>query len=121
MFLDDFKEHLQINGGISVVLNHPDYPKHWLKLLILLYADETIILSDKAAEWHHRLNSFKFCCNAWKHKVNIAKTNVISFNAKNTKNYEFKLGTQVIEITKISISRFCFHQYWPLTSSTESS
>jgi hypothetical protein len=45
----------------------------------LLYADETIILSETEADMQYALAIFEKYCHHWKLKVNLQKTKVIIF------------------------------------------
>lgn len=39
---------------------------NFLKLSILLYADETVIMAEYAYDLQHALNEFEVCCKQWK-------------------------------------------------------
>ena len=45
------------------------------------------------------LNEFNNYCQTWKLKININKTKVVVFGARNTNAYQFKLGDAIVEIT----------------------
>lgn len=84
------------NGNVAGVdLNDGTDETTWLKLLILFYADDSIILSDN----EHCLNSFYQYCNTWKMQFNITKTKIIIFDARNVQNLYFKLGNDALETT----------------------
>ena len=52
----------------------------FVKLFSLLYADDTIILSETEADMQYALAIFeKYCHHHWKLKVNLQKTKVIIF------------------------------------------
>jgi hypothetical protein len=46
LFLNDFQSYIQSYGNVGIELKDIHDSTLWLKLLILLYADDTIILSD---------------------------------------------------------------------------
>ena len=48
-------------------------------LFVILYADDTIILSDGAKEFQDILNAFSEYCKRWKLKINLSKTKLIIF------------------------------------------
>lgn len=50
-----------------------------LEFLILLYADDTVILSDNEEDFQNSLNSFASYCKEWKLKINETKTKIIIF------------------------------------------
>ena len=52
----------------------------FLKLLVLLYADDTIILSDGIDKLQHSLKVYKEYCQIWKLQVNLSKTKVVIFS-----------------------------------------
>jgi hypothetical protein len=45
-----------------------------LKLFIILYADDTVILSESESDLQAQLDAFHEYCLTWKLKVNIDKT-----------------------------------------------
>jgi hypothetical protein len=51
----------------------------FVKLFSLLYADDTIILSETEADMQYALAIFEKYCHHWKLKVNLQKTKVIIF------------------------------------------
>ena len=87
IYLNDLQDHLLNDSAIGVELNDTIDETHWLKLLILLYADDTIIISDNATDFQNCFNSFQQYCVNWKLKVNSSKTKVIVFGARNTQNF----------------------------------
>ena len=48
----------------------------FLILFVILYADDTIIVSDNAKEFQDTFNEY---CKQWKLKINISKTKIIIF------------------------------------------
>ena len=57
----------------------------FVKLFSLLYADDTIILSETEADMQYALAIFEKYCHHWKLKVNLQKTKVIIFVKENKK------------------------------------
>ena len=72
----------------------------YLKLLLLLYADDTVIFSDNEENFRKSLDSFYEYCLMWKLKVNFDKTKIIIFNKQYTTGIpiQFKLGEHEIEV-----------------------
>ena len=70
----------------------------YLKLLVLLYADDTVIFSNNECEFRNCLKAFHEYCLMWKLNVNYGKTKIIIFNKRYTNNPYFKLGEQEIEL-----------------------
>ena len=98
LFLNDMQSYIESNGGLGIGLND-DRDMLWLKLLILLYADDTVILSDTAKNLQSSLNAFHNYCTECQLNVNIKKTKIIVFGARNLNGYNFYLGDQPIDIT----------------------
>lgn len=45
-----------------------------LRLLIILYADDTVLLSETPEDLQNQLNSFQLYCQKWKLEVNFEKS-----------------------------------------------
>ena len=52
-----------------------------LKLLILLYADDTVVLADSAEGLQLGLDSLLKYCNRWGLTINMSKTNIVVFTS----------------------------------------
>ncbi len=96
-FLNDLESTLLISGARGVEIQNVD-AQQWLKLLVLLYADDTLIISDNAIDFQNALDYFNNYCHDWKLNVNLTKSNVIVFGARNTNGYQFKIGDDNINI-----------------------
>ena len=72
----------------------------YLKLLVLLYADDTVILADSALNLQLALNKLEDYCTKWKLSVNISKSKVCIFSKRKTKTdtLHFKYNDSIIEI-----------------------
>ena len=80
--LNDLEHFLVSNGfrGVSCASSGDiEHAQVLLKLFTLLYADDTILITDSAEELQNGLNIFHLYCNQWKLKVNISKTKVVIF------------------------------------------
>ena len=99
MYLNDL-ENFIISGGVSSIdLEIISNETHvYLKLLILLYADDTIIFSNDKENFQKALDNFHEHCTMWKLKVNLTKTNVVIFNSRTNRNMTLTLGGQNIAI-----------------------
>ncbi len=98
-FYNDVEAYLEGNGAVGVELQGDDPDKTWLKLLLHLYADDTAILSTNEHDFQISLIIFNEQCIRWKLDVNISKTKIIIFGARNTGRYNFNLGDKQITIT----------------------
>lgn len=96
LFLNDVQSYLCDKGAIGIELYH--HSDIWLKLLILLYADDTVILANSATDLQNSLHSFNNYCTDWHMKVNTNKTKIIVFGSRRTSNLSFIMGKESIEI-----------------------
>ena len=67
----------------------------YLKLVVILYADDTVLMAESSADLQNQQNSFQDYCSIWKLKVNTDKSKVMFFsrgklpkNLKKEKNYK---------------------------------
>lgn len=99
-YLNDLEEFLinkNINGAICDF--ETDEVCIYFKLLILLYADDTVLFSDNSDDLQHALNIFEEYCNSWKLKINISKTKIVVFGrGKLKRNMHFTFQQHDIEI-----------------------
>ena len=73
----------------------------YFKLLILLYADDTVIFSDNIESLQHALNVFEDYCKTWKLQVNVSKTKIVIFGCgKISKNIHFTFQNNELEIAE---------------------
>ena len=89
LFINDFESFLsdQFNGlkGIDDLFTEStlnEEIERFLKLFVLLYADDTIILAENPKDLQLALNAAYSYCNRWKLKINIDKTKIIRFSKR---------------------------------------
>ena len=71
----------------------------YLKIFLLLYADDTVLMSENVNGMQTILNIFSEYCNTWKLQVNIAKTNVVIFSkSKITQNTRVMSDNKELDI-----------------------
>jgi hypothetical protein len=99
LFLNDLQTHMHLQGSNGIELTNPEDLTLWLKLLILLYADDTVIISDSKTDFQNSLNIFHDYCENWHLKINLSKTKIIIFGARQLQNFHFTLGIHPIDIT----------------------
>lgn len=80
------------------MLNIEIEPTKWLKLLVALYADDTLIVSDTPEYFQRSLNSFYNYCKEWKLSINMSKSKVVIFGARNINDYHFHINNLSLEI-----------------------
>ena len=70
----------------------------YFKLFILLYADDTVLISETEEGLQTSLNIFSEYCKTWKLKVNAEKTKVVVFSKGRQTNYNFKYDSHDVEV-----------------------
>jgi hypothetical protein len=100
IYLNDLEEHLSRNNQGIDIENIDDNVLTYLKLFVLLYADDTVIISENESVFQNLLNDFNLYCLEWKMTVNISKTKIIVFGTNKPENFKFHLGGLNIEIVK---------------------
>ena len=106
LFINDFeKELIPKYKGLSCLNNlftqvfQDDELETFLKLYILLYADDTIVMADSAKELQLALDAVGSYCTQWKLKINVNKTKIIKFAKRKTPNpHIFKLNGENVEV-----------------------
>jgi hypothetical protein len=74
---------------------------YYIKLFVIMYANDTALVAKSASNLQNRLNLFQEYCINWKLKVNIDKTKImISFKGTLPINIHFKYGDKEFEIVK---------------------
>ena len=76
-----------------------NYIFFFLKIGVLLYTDDPLLLAENEKDMQGCLDLFNDYCHIWKIKVNLSKSKVVSFGARNTGSFRFKLGELLIETT----------------------
>ena len=103
IFINDL-EHFFIDNGVQCLDRITEFAHEhvnvFIKLFLLLYADDTILISETKQGMQRMLNVFDEYCTRWKLDVNIDKTKIIVFaKRKQRQNMLFSLNDKVIQIT----------------------
>ncbi|MEW8548549.1 MAG: reverse transcriptase family protein, partial [Candidatus Thiodiazotropha sp.] len=100
LFLNDLETFLIQNNckGIDIDFSS-DQLVLYLKLFILLYADDTVIFGTDEESFQHSLNIFYEYSNLWKLDINFSKSKIMIFGSRNDDRFQFKLGDNVLSIT----------------------
>ncbi len=98
LFLNDIESFLVDKGTPRLKLD-AQYD-NMLSLLILLYADDAVILSHTAAGLQTALNSLSEYCKTWALTVNVQKTKVVVFAKRRNRrdNFQFKYNDVNLDI-----------------------
>ena len=84
--------------GIEIGVQNNEFTI-FIILFVLLYADDTMILSDNANDYQDILNAFNEYCKIGELKINISKTKMIIFgNYIRNLYYSYKFAEEEIEI-----------------------
>jgi hypothetical protein len=91
LFLNDLEEYLSenyINHLEFLNENCIQYIGMYLKLFLLLYADDTVIFAESTEDLQAALNIFEEYCSEWKLSINVSKTKIVAFSKRkyNKKN-----------------------------------
>ena len=68
-----------------------------VKLLILLYANDTVLFGASVKDLQHSLSVFEEFCKELHLPVNVLKTKVLIFSNSKHKTYNFQFGGQDID------------------------
>ena len=110
LFINDFESFLRPKyNGLSSLdslftdVTSNDELETFLKLFILLYADDTIVMAEGHEELQKALKAVSIYCDLWKLQINVNKTKIIRFTKRKCPNdpaneYVFKLNNERIEL-----------------------
>ena len=79
IFMNDLESFLLENGGNSIDFGINEDVLVYVKLIVLLYADDTIVFADNEHDLQRNLNIFQEYCDIWKLNINVAKTKKMLF------------------------------------------
>ena len=97
LFINDIEKYM-LDGGCKHLDFKDTMINNYLKLILLLYADDTVIFSNTAADLQKSLDILYHYCSDWKLEVNNEKTKVIIFRKRNGKEENlFTYGKGVLE------------------------
>ena len=77
LYLNDLQKYLEesnVKGTHSISLDIENELDVYLKIFLLLYADDTILLAETKEVLHVLMNKFFDYCKKWKLKINVNKT-----------------------------------------------
>ena len=66
----------------------------YINLLLLLYADDTVLFATSPKKLQHSLNVFKNYCDKWKLKINIDKTKIVVFGSGRRRVNKFSFSIE---------------------------
>ena len=107
IFLNDLestlrKDHVQgLNFVNQLIINNlsDNDVEMYLRLYVLLYADDTIILAESSNALQRALSSLKSYCSTWDLAVNTSKTKIVIFSRGKVRNRPtFYFGNDTIDV-----------------------
>ena len=103
LFLNDVEAFFRENGAQGIFCGSHDQDETiatFLKIFILLYADDTVILCDSAESLQKSLNIYAQYCATWKLTVNLDKSKIMIFSKRGNQLQTFSLNGTNLEIVK---------------------
>ncbi len=97
-YINDIEEEL-LNKNCNYLGFGEDFVNRLMKILVLMYADDTVIMCDSEEEMRRVLLAFYSYSKKWKLTVNCSKTKIVVFNrGRSLLNYNFQFDGKDIEI-----------------------
>ena len=84
----------------------------YIKICILLYADDTAIFGTDEVSFQNNLNIFVEYCKIWKLDINFDQTKILDFGSRT--DFNFKLGENTIA-TCNECTYLCLYSHLSLT------
>ena len=66
----------------------------FVRIFVLLYADDTIIMAESPEELQNALDMVKEYCDAWKLQINVTKTKVVNKQVMQARRALFSMLTK---------------------------
>jgi hypothetical protein len=73
LYLNDIEEYMLQNNCTYLHIDDDAYVCERLKVMLLLYADDSVVIADSETSLQHSLNILQKYCELWKLKVNVKK------------------------------------------------
>ena len=103
LYLNDIEQFFiqnNITGLECITRENENNLNIYLKLFILLYADDTVLMADNPEQLQREINIFSDYCKIWKLKVNTEKTKIVIFSKGRLPAYDFKINNEALEVVK---------------------
>ena len=99
---DKYNGLSSLNNLFTDVITNDEF-ETFLKLYILLYADDTIVMAESSEDLQEALNAVGNYCELWKLRINVNKTKIIRFakgkRSTNPNNqFDFRLNGEKVEV-----------------------
>ena len=101
--MNDFNDYIAKKScGLSNLNSHLNSDPEidvFIRLYVLLYADDTIIMAESEQDLQISLNSLSDYCKTWNLEVNLTKTKVVIFSKGNvTKHMPFMYDGKNVDV-----------------------
>ena len=84
---------------ISELTENDDDLFEYIKMYIILYADDTVILAESPRELQMSLDAMQSYCNIWKLNINTSKTKIVIFSRGKVRKYpKFNFRNSSIDV-----------------------
>ena len=100
LYINDLEEFLLAEGcsPVDMGIAFDDRVSDYLKILITIYADDTVIFAESETQLQKALDKLDIYCRKWKLSVNCSKTKIMTFGGKkNAYQYPFKFQGKLLE------------------------
>ena len=101
LFVNDLQNFFELNDCRGIYIYFDASIDMYFKIMMLLYADDTVILAETALDLQHSLNCLYEYSSLWKLNVNRSKTKIVIFgsNTRSIRNeYIFYYNGELLEI-----------------------
>ena len=99
IFLNDLENFLSQNGCDYISVKDHTHMQEFLKLFVLLYADDTVLLASNIRKFRQILKEYENYCALWNIEINFNKSKVMIFGNQR-KNIHFTMNNIELEIVK---------------------
>ena len=96
LYVNDLRSFLERDGCQGVNIPCEDEIAYYVHMLLLMYADDTVLLATSKIHLQKLLNSYSEYCQVWKLKINTDKTKIMTFGKK--RNHKYILNGQAVEV-----------------------
>ena len=98
LYVNDLKSFLEQTHchGIEVQYTNENDVMCYLQMLLLMYADDTVLFATSKRQLQHSLNMYERYCRQWKLQVNVDKTKILIFGRK--RRQTFTLNNKQVEV-----------------------
>lgn len=97
LFLNDLENYFTVNNGKNVTISDETLDMY-LKLVVILYADDTVIFANSEEDLTSLLHTFNDYCSMWKLDINFDKTKIMVFGDRYRRNRNFIVNGNNIEV-----------------------